>query len=159
DSLIRITKPRTLEDLFQQRESGQLPELNLIVRADVQGSIDALLKTLGDLPSDQVKLNILHSGIGSISESDVVLAEASNAGVIGRSHYVRVIRDGKIIVPTTDDVKKGRNRGIGSLRRFKDDVKEVRAGFDCGIRVEDFDDVKPGDILESYEVTEHARTL
>ena len=77
DSLTKLTRPRTLEDLFQRRESGQLPELNLIIRADVQGSVDALLQTLGDLPSDQVKLNILHTGIGSISESDVVLAEAS----------------------------------------------------------------------------------
>ncbi len=237
DSLTRLTKPRTLQDLFLQRESGQLPELNLIVRADVQGSIDALLKTLGDLPGDQVKLTILHSGIGSITESDVVLAEASGAlvvgfnvtadtgaqrraetagvdirqyriiyevvddirralegllpreqreeargkaevrevfhvsrvgniagcmvtdGVIGRSHFVRVIRNGTIIVPTADDVKRRRHRAIGSLRRFKDDAREVRAGFDCGIRVEDFDDVKPGDILESYEVIEHARTL
>ena len=58
-----------------------------------------------------------------------------------------------------DDVKRRRHRAIGSLRRFKDDAKEVRAGFDCGIRVEDFDDVKPGDLLESYEVIEHARKL
>jgi translation initiation factor IF-2 len=237
ESLTKLTKARTLEDLFSQRESGALPELNLIIRADVQGSLDALIKSLSELPSDQVKLNILHTGIGSISESDVVLAEASGAlvvgfnvntepgaakraesqgvdvrlyriiyelmedihkslegllprdrteetrgkaevrevfrvsrvgtiagcmvvdGVISRSNYVRVIRNGAIIVPTAEDVKRGRHRAIGSLKRFKDDVREVRSGFDCGIRVEDFDDVKPGDVIESYEVIETARKL
>ncbi len=236
-SLNRLTKARTLEDLFQQRETGARPEVNLILRADVQGSVDALLKTLGDLPSEEVKLNILHTGIGSITESDIVLAEASGAlvvgfnvtadpgaqkraetagvdvrlyriiyelvddirnalegllprdkseesrgkaevreifhvsrvgtiagcmvtdGIIGRSHYVRVIRNGQIIVPTADDVKRDRHRPLGSLKRFRDDAKEVRAGMECGIRVHDFDDVKPGDIIEAYEVIETARKL
>jgi len=80
-------------------------------------------------------------------------------GIIARSSYVRVIRDGQIIVPTADDVKRKQHRPLASLRRFKDDAKEVRAGLECGIRVEGFDDVKPGDVIESYEVIETARKL
>jgi translation initiation factor IF-2 len=80
-------------------------------------------------------------------------------GIINRSHYARVVRDGQIIVPTADDVKRQRNRAIGSLKRFKDDAREVRAGMECGIRVEGFDDIKPGDIIETFEVIETARTL
>ncbi|MBI4581545.1 MAG: translation initiation factor IF-2, partial [Planctomycetes bacterium] len=236
-TLAQISKLTTLEDLFQQRESGKRPELNLILRSDVSGSIDAILKSLGEIPDEEVKLNILHTGIGTISESDVVLAVASSAmivgfnvavepgaqkqadaagvdirlyriiydvvndirkalegllapnvteevrgkaevreifhvsrvgtiagcfvteGVIGRSHNVRIIRDGQIIVPTADDVKHSRHRPVASLKRFKDDAREVRAGMECGLRVENFDDLKPGDVVESYEVVEQARTL
>jgi len=235
--LVQLRKPRTLDELFLERASGRIPELNMILRADVQGSIDALLKMLGEIPSDEVRLNFLHTGIGGVTESDVVLATASGAmivgfnvavesgvqrmadaegvniqlyrviyevgddirkalegllpskqteesrgraevreifrvsrvgviagcmvteGVITRSHRVRVVRDGQIIVPTEDDAARGRHRGVGSLRRFKDDAREVRAGMECGLRVEDFDDVKPGDVIEAYEVIETARTL
>ncbi len=237
ESLVEISKPRTLQDLFQQREKGEIPELNLILRADVQGSVDALTTTLSEIPSDEVKLSFLHTGIGSVTESDVVLAEASGAlivgfnvvadpgaqrladtqgvdirsyrviyeviddirhalegllpsiqteevrgkaevreifrvsrvgtvagcmvteGQVGRSHRVRVIRDGQIVIPTEEDVRRRRHRGVGSLRRFKDDVREVRAGMECGIRIENFDDVKPGDVIEAYEVIETARKL
>ena len=237
DALTRISKPQTLEDLFQQRESGEIPELNLILRADTQGSVDALTKSLSEIPSEEVRLTFLHTGIGGVSESDVVLADASGAlvvgfnvtadpsvqrsaevqgvdirlyrviyeviddirgalegllprlqteesrgkaevreifhvskvgmvagcmvtdGVVGRSHCTRVIRDGAIIVPTEDDVRHSRHRAVGSLRRFKDDAREVRAGMECGIRIERFDDVKPGDLIETYEVIETARTL
>ena len=237
EALIQLQKPKTLDDLFQQRESGQIPELNLILRADVQGSVDALVKVLKEIPSDEVKLTFLHTGIGAVSEGDVVLAAASGAmvvgfnvtadptvqrmadtegvtvrlyriiydvaddirkalegllpteskeesrgkaevretfrvsrvgviagcmitdGVVARSHKLRVVRDGQIIVPTADDVKRGRHRSVGSLRRFKDDAREVRQGMECGIRVEDFDDVKPGDVIEAYEVIETARKL
>jgi translation initiation factor IF-2 len=237
ESLVKLAKPKTLDDLFKQREAGKIPELNLILRADVQGSVDALLKSLGDIPGNQVKLNVLHTGIGSVTESDVVLAQASKAlivgfnvaaepgaqrladqegvevrlyriiyeliddirrslegllpreqneenrgkavvreifhvsrvgtvagcmvtdGVISRSNFVRVIRDGQIIVPTADDVKRKQRRPLASLRRFKDDVKEVRAGLECGLRIEGFDDVKPGDVIEAYEVVETARKL
>jgi len=237
EALTRVSKARTLEDIFQQRETGEIPELNLILRADVQGSVDALVKSLEGIPSQEVHLNILHSGIGSVTESDVVLADASGAlivgfniavepgaqrladsegveirlyrviyeviedirealegllpheqteeirgraevrqifrvsrvgvvagclvaeGPIGRSHFVRVVRNGQIIVPTEDDVKRGRHRPVSSLRHFKDDVREVRAGMECGIRIEDFDDVKPGDVIETYEVIERARKL
>ncbi|MBP7936636.1 MAG: translation initiation factor IF-2 [Phycisphaerae bacterium] len=237
EALVQLQKPKTLDDLFQQRESGQIPELNLILRADVQGSVDALVKVLKEIPSEEVKLTFLHTGIGAVSESDVVLAAASGAmvvgfnvaadptvqrmadaegvtvrlyriiydvaddirkalegllpteskeesrgkaevretfrvsrvgviagclvtdGIVARAHKLRVIRDGQIIVPTADDVKRGRHRSVGSLRRFKDDVREVRSGMECGIRVEDFDDVKPGDVIEAYEVIETARKL
>jgi translation initiation factor IF-2 len=199
--------------------------------------VDALVKSLGEIPSEEVKLNFLHSGVGTISESDVVLAEASGALIVGfnvtadggaqrladsqgvdirlyrviynviddirkalegllprqrseetrgraeireifnlsrqgvvagcivtegpisRNHFLRVIRDGAIIVPTEEDVKNDRHRAIASLRRFKDDVREVRAGMECGIRIEGFSDVKPGDVIEAYEVIETARTL
>jgi len=237
EALGRISKPQTMQDLLQQREAGELPELNMIMRADVQGSVDALMKVLGDIPDDEVRLNILHSGIGGITESDVVLAEAGNALIVGfnvvpesgvqqmadgkgvdlrvyriiyevvedirkalegllpsqheevfqgravvrevfrvsrvgmvagcmvnegnimRSHHVRVIRDGQIIIPTTDDVTYGRHRAVDSLRRFKDDVREVRSGMECGLRIEKFDDVKPEDVIEAYELVETARTL
>ncbi|UCD28446.1 MAG: translation initiation factor IF-2, partial [Planctomycetota bacterium] len=238
EMLIKIGGPqKNLQDLLQQREEGKFPELNMILRADVQGAIDALVKALGDFPEEEVKLNLLHSGIGSVTESDVVLAEASNAlivgfnvvadggaqrmaeakgvdirlyrviyeviedirkalegllpseqteetqgkatireifhvsrvgmiagcmvseGAVGRSHYVRVIRDGHIIVPTEDDVKRGRHRVVESLRRFKDDVRDVRAGMECGLRIEGFDDIKPGDVIETYAVIETPRSL
>jgi translation initiation factor IF-2 len=237
EQLISVQKPKTLEDLFAQRESGKVPELNLILRADVQVSVDALLKVLKNIPDEQVKLNFLHTGMGSVSESDVVLAVASNAiivgfnvsvetgaqrmadqegvdirlyriiyevaddirkalegllprerseelrgraevremfrvsrvgavagcivteGVIARSHVVKIVRNGTIIVPTAEDVKRGRNRAIESLKRFKDDAREVRTGMECGIRVQDFDDMKPGDVIEAYEVVETAGTL
>jgi translation initiation factor IF-2 len=236
-TLNQISKPTSLEDLFQKRESGKLPELNLILRSDVSGSIDAILKVLGDIPDEEVKLNILHTGVGSISESDVVLAQASDAiivgfnvsvetgaqklgdaarvdirpyriiydvvndirkalegllapnvteesrgkatvrevfhvsrvgtiagcfvtdGVIGRSHNARIIRDGQIIIPTTDDVKHKRHRAITSLKRFKDDAREVQAGFECGIGLSDFQDLKPGDIIETFDEREIERTL
>jgi len=237
ESLSKTTKPQSLQDLLAKRESGERPELNLILRADIQGSIDALTKSLADIPDEEVKLNILHSGIGSITESDVVLAEASGALIVGfnvvpesgaqsmaeskgvdirqyrviydiigdirkalegllpseqseesrgkaqvreifhvsrvgtvagcmvtdgnisRTHFARIIRDGQIIIPTEEDVKRRRHREIVSLRRFKDDVREVRAGMECGLKIADFDDVKPGDIVETYEVIETARTL
>jgi translation initiation factor IF-2 len=237
ETLTRFSKAKSLEDIFAQRQQGELAELNMILRADVSGSIDAILKSLQEIPDDEVKLNILHTGIGSVTEGDVVLAEASDAVIVGfnvtaetgaqrqaeaygvdirtyqviynviddirkalegllepdraeetrgkaevrevfqvskagsvagcfvtegtitRSHFLRVIRDGQIIVPTADDAKRRRHRAVASLRRFKDDAKEVRSGMECGIRVENFDDVKPGDILEAYEVIETARKL
>jgi len=236
-SLSVSQKPRSLEDLFRERELGRVPELNVIVRADVQGSVDVLRKTLGEIPTDQAKLNILHAGVGAITEGDVVLAQASNAiiigfhvvaesaaersanekgvdvrlyrviydltddirkalegmlepeskeetrgraevrdvfkitrvgavagcyvteGIIGRSHYLRVIREGRIIMPTEEDVRKGRHREVESLRRFKDDAREVRSGLECGIRVAGFDDLKVEDIIEAYEVVKVARKL
>lgn len=235
--MAQLRKPRTLDELFLQRESGEIPELNLILRADVQGSIDAVLKMLGDIPSEEVKLNILHRGVGAVTEGDVMLASASEAmivgfnvsadaavqrlaesegvnlrfyrviyelgndirkalegllpteqteefrgradvrevfrvskvgmiagcyvtdGVISRTNMIRVVRDGQIIVPTAEDARNKRHRPIGSLKRFKDDVREVRTGMECGIHVEGFDDVKPGDVLEGYDVVETSRTL
>lgn len=237
ESLARLHKPRSLEDLFAGREHGEVPELNLIVRADVQGSVDALLSALRELPTEEVNLRFLHAGVGPITEGDVILAEASDAtvvgfhvvpetgvqrlaelqgvevrlyrviyevmddirraleglleperkeqesgraevretfsvskvgtvagcyvveGVIRRADFVRLIRDGRIVLPTEDDVSRQRHRQIESLRRFKDDAREVRAGLECGIKIEDFDDVKPGDLIEAYSIVEVARKL
>jgi translation initiation factor IF-2 len=236
-ALVRTARPRTLEDLYSQREAGRIPVLNLILRADVQGSVDVLLKTLMEIPSDEVKLNVLHAAVGGITESDVVLAEASEALIVGfhvvpepgvgsladergveiklyrviynltddirnalsgllapeqqeefrgraevrqvfsmskigkvagcyvtegalrRNQYVRVLRDGRIIIPTADDAERGRHRALASLRRFKEDVQEVRNGFECGIKIVDYDDIQVGDIIEAYEIVEVARSL
>lgn len=228
NSLIRFNKPTSLEDLFSQRETGEVPELNVIIKADAQGSADVLNKALMDIPSDEVKLNILHSGVGGVVESDVLLAEASDAIIIGfqvvADTSVRRIADEKqvdirhyrVIYNVLDDIKKAleglltpdeqlEQRGqaevrelfkvskigtvagcyvregtiartykarvirdsvvirdesdIESLRRFKDDVKEVKSGYECGIKISGFDDVKPGDVIEAYEVVKIARTL
>ncbi len=226
--LIQISKPTSLESLMASAAEGEVPELRVILRADVQGSVDVLRKTLSELPTDQVKLSVLHAGVGTITESDVVLAQASRAiivgfhvvpepavarmadnvgvdirtyrviynlmddiraalegllapeekielrgraevrevfnitrvgriagcvvrdGLIHRSHLIRVVRDGVV-------VKDG--GVLESLRRFKDDVKEVRNGLECGLRIQAFDDVKPGDMIESYERTQVAKTL
>ncbi len=236
-SLIKLARPRTLEDLFSQRQAGAIPVLNLILRADVQGSVDVLKKALSEIPSEKVKLNVLHAAVGSITEGDVVLAEASKAlivgfhvvpeqgaqrlaeqksveiklyrviynltddivkaleglltpekkeefqgradvrqvfsvtrigkvagcyvteGLIRRTSYARVLRDGRIILPTADDAARNRHRGLSSLRRFKDDVSEVRAGFECGLKIEDYDDIQAGDVIEAYAVVEVARKL
>lgn len=237
ESLAALSRPRSLEELLGQREEGEIPELNVILRADVQGSVDALKKALSELPTEEVRLRFLHAGVGAIAQSDVVLAEASDAiiigfnvvpdpaaarlaeekgvdirlyriiyevvddirkalegllkplrreevrgravvrqvfqisrlgtvagcyvtdGVIALSHYVRLIREGRIIVPTEEDVKKNRHRTLQSLKRFKDDVREVRAGLECGLRISNFDDIKVGDTIESYEIVEESRTL
>jgi translation initiation factor IF-2 len=226
--LFRAVKPTSLESMLASRAEGEIPELRVIIRADVQGSVDVLHKTLSELPSDQVRLNILHAGVGTVSESDVVLAKASDAiiiafhvvpepalqrmadeqgvdircyrviynvlddirgalegllapeeriesrgraeirevfnitrvgrvagcyvreGLIERSHVVRVVRDGVVVKDRA---------AIESLRRFKDDVKEVRTGMECGIRIADFNDVKPADIIESFEVVKIAKKL
>ncbi|HUW82862.1 MAG TPA: translation initiation factor IF-2 [Phycisphaerae bacterium] len=228
ESLTATAKPKTLADLVAQQEAGEVPELNVIVRADVQGSVDVIRQQLGDLPSEDVRLRILHVGVGAITEGDVVLAQASSAVVVGfgvvaedrarqladnlgvqirlyqviyelmedvrqalegmlapeqrietrgraevreifnisrvgtiagcmvsdglvaRNFRVRIVRDGRIVRD---------NAEIGSLKRFKDDAREVRTGFECGIKVAGFDDVKPGDVIEAYEVVEHARSL
>jgi translation initiation factor IF-2 len=228
EALSEIRKPQTLEELLRGSEEGEFPELNLIVKADVQGSVDVLKKSLGEFPSDKARLRILHAGVGAISEADVELARASKAiligfhvvaddgarqlaeqygveirlyrviydvhddvlkalegllepeekeesraklevrqvfnitrvgrvagclvtdGVVGRHHNVRLIRDGRIMTEGHE---------IGSLKRFKDDAREVRAGLECGIKIEGYDDVKPGDVIETYEVVEVAQHL
>jgi len=228
DSRLQTQKARTLEDLFKRRETGEVPELNVIIKADVDGSVDVLKHALRELPTDEVRLTIRHAGIGPVNDSDVLLADASNAiivafrvvpmagarkladekgvdirqyrviyevtdevkkalegllapderretratadvrevfritkvgvvagcyltdGVAQRSHLARLIRDGVVV---RDDCK------IASLRRFKDDVKEVRAGMECGIRLDGFDDIKVGDTIELFEIVKVARTL
>ncbi|MCB9852255.1 MAG: translation initiation factor IF-2 [Phycisphaerales bacterium] len=226
--LVAVSKPTTLESIFATAAEGKIPELNVIIRADAQGSIDALRQELSNFQSNEVRLSILHAGVGTVTESDITLAKASNAiiiafyiapdpaitrmadhagvdirsyrvlyevsdeikaaleglltpdkkiesrgmaevreifhiskvgkvagcyirdGVFNRNYKVRVVRDGVVVVDSAE---------LDSLRRFKDDVKEVKSGFECGIRIEKFDDVKPGDVIEAFEVIEIARTL
>ena len=218
----------TLDNLFSQIEAGKIKELNLIVKADVQGSVDVLLKYLTDLNTDEVKIKILHAAVGGITEGDVVLAEASGAIIIGfnvvSDERVKGIAEASgidirlynIIYRITEDLKAAmvgllepafeekqlgrvvvretfRISGVGtiagcyvnsgiinknarlrlirdnivikdrcsieSLKHFKDDAKEVRAGLECGIKISGFDDLKVEDAFEVYEIIEVARTL
>ncbi len=216
----------TLETLFSEMSENELKELNLVVKADVQGSIEALADALGKMDQSEVRINIIHSAVGAISETDVMLAASSNAIVIGfgvrpqgkardlaerekvqiktysiiykaiedidaarigmlkpteeerqtgaaevrelfrvpkvgviagcmvtegelhRNDKVRVVRDGVVIY----------DGDFVSMRRFKDDVTSVKSGYECGLGLEKFQDVKPGDILEGYEIVQIART-
>lgn len=218
----------TLDNLFSQIEAGKTESLNVIIRADVQGSVDVLKKYLSELSTDEVKINILHAAPGGITEGDVVLAEASNAIIIGfnvvsEEHAAKIadakgveIRLYNVIYRITEDLKQsmvgllapeetektlGRatvrttfkisrigtiagcyvstgmvkknakmrlirdnivikdNLAIESLKHFKDDVREVKAGLECGIKIAGFDDVKEDDMLELYEIVQVARTL
>ena len=218
----------TLDNLFSQIEAGRVKELNIIIRADVQGSVDVLIKYLTELSTDEVKIKILHASTGGITEGDVVLAEASNAIIIGfnvvaEDHVAKIadssgvdIRLYTIIYRITEDLEKsmtgllepeekeqklGRvtirttfkvsrvgtiagcyvNDGIvkkkakarlirdnviirdslniESLKHFKDDVSEIKAGLECGIKLENFDDVKIDDVLDFFEIVKVARTL
>ncbi|MDD5738212.1 MAG: translation initiation factor IF-2 [Candidatus Omnitrophica bacterium] len=217
----------TLEELSQQVKEGKAKELKVIVKADVQGSVEALEQSLMGLGTSDVKIDIIHSGAGSINESDVMLAAASNAIIIGfRVEYTPEgeqearlekvdVRLYRIIYEAINDVKnamegmldptitevfmgradvrqvfkvtkagtiagcfvaKGkitRNAGcrlwrdrekvyegkIASVKRFKDDVKEVAEGFECGIALSNFDDLKPGDVIEVFELRKTARKL
>ncbi len=225
--LVTTGRPPTLQDLMAQAREAQVPELNLIVKADVQGSIGALLDAFAKIPRDEVRVNVIHSAPGAITESDVALAMASGAIVVGFN--VRPVanatamaeREGvdvrmyRVIYDTIDDIRSAasgmlkpeeqelelgraevralfrvprvgvvagcyvlngtmiRNARarvvrdgvvayegrIGSLRRFKDDVREVAEGFECGIGIENFNDVHEGDVIEAFEVREVAREL
>jgi len=216
-----------LDDLFKNIQEGQLKELNLIIKADVQGSVEALVHSLQRLNTPEVKVNIIHSGVGAITETDVMLASTSNAIIIGFN--VRPVAEAKkaaenekvdirlyrIIYEAIDSIKaamsgllepeiketiigkaevrtifrvpkvgvvagsyvlegKITNKAqvrvirdnivihegrIESLRRFKDDVKEVSQGFECGIGLERFNDLKEGDILEAFVFEEIKREL
>ncbi len=217
----------SLEDLYSQIQKGEIKDLNLILKADVQGSLEAIKESLAKLISQEVKLNILHSGMGPINSSDVVLAEASNAIIIGfhvtadnkakelaankkvdiRTYRViyeliseikaalegllapkikrnfvgkalvrKVFKLSKSGVVAGCAVQKGKitrqatmsltregkilfEGSISALKRFKDDVKEVQEGFECGISLAGFDDYKEGDIIEAYSIEKIARTL
>jgi len=217
----------TLENLLDRLGTQKTPTLNLIVRADVRGSIEAILKELTKLDHPEVKIRILQSTVGGVTEADVQLADASDAIIIAFNvvpdERARSLAEDKgvqvrrydIIYQVTDDLKKalegmlapekkenelGRaivqrtysisrlgviagcrviagiiarnarlrvirdNRvlgdyGIESLKREKDDAREVRDGLECGIKLAGFNDVKEGDILECYRVEEVARTL
>jgi translation initiation factor IF-2 len=217
----------SLDDFFKQMQNTGMKELNLIIKGDVQGSIEALAQSLLRLSTSEVKVNVIHSAVGAITETDVMLASASNAIIIGFNVRPDVkarkygedekidIRMYRVIYEAIDDVKKamtgllepeyrekylGRaevratfkvpNLGIiagsyiidgklqrnasmrilrdsviiyegklDSLKRFKDDVKEVMEGYECGIGVKDFNDIKEGDIIEGYTMEEIAREL
>ncbi len=216
----------SLADLLMRAREGELATLNLILKADVQGSLGAIEEALGKLPQDEVRVNILHGGVGGITENDVALAAASNAIVVGFNvrpdpnarelaekegvdlRLYRVIyqalddiRDALsgMLSPEEREVELGRAevravfrtpRGVvagcmvthgtitrntmarlvrdgaiiwsgrvGSLRRFKDDVREVTEGYECGIGLEGYQDVHESDVIETYEIRETARTL
>jgi translation initiation factor IF-2 len=217
----------TLQDLLRRTGSDAVTELNIIVKADVQGSVQALEDSLLKLPQDEVRVNIVRGGAGGITENDVTLAMASDAIIVGFNVRPSVgarelaeregvdIRTYRVIYDAIDDIKSAlsgllkpeeRERVLGdaevrqtfrvprlgviagsyirsgtirrnsrarlvrdgvvvydgrvaSLRRFKDDVSEVREGFECGIGLENFQDIKDGDAIEAYEVEEVARSI
>jgi translation initiation factor IF-2 len=225
-SLVKTAKV-SLEDLYRQIQAGDTKELRVVIKADVQGSVEALSEALTRLSTEEVRLNVLHASVGGITETDVMLASASNAVVIGfnvrpeakateaaerEGVDVRLytviydalndVRDameglleptlrektfGKAEVRDTfglpgggavagcfvNDGKIMRNASarlvrdhvvvyegkIISLRRFKDDAREVQSGYECGVRLENFDDIKVGDVIEVYEVERVARRL
>src|SRR5487761_2428794 len=170
-----------LENMFDQMGESGLKTLTLIVKADVQGSYEALSQALTKLSTDEVKVNIVHAAVGGITESDVNLALASKAIIIGfntradaqarklyriskvgtvagcyvleglvrRGSKVRVLRDNVVI----------HDGELDSLKRFKDDVREVKAGFECGLSIRNFNDIQQKDQLEVYEIVEVSRTL
>ncbi len=213
----------TLDTLFDSINVGELKDLNVIVKADVQGSVEAVRQSLEKLSNDEVRVRVIHGGVGAVNESDVMLANASNAIIVGfnvRPDAVAVAnaeRDGVemrmyrviydcieeieaaikgMLAPKYRDVEMGKAEvrsvfklsssgmiagsyvidgkitrnskirvvrdgivisedEIASLRRFKDDVKEVATGYECGIGLERFNDIKEGDILEAYIVEEY----
>lgn len=213
----------TLDNLFSSINEGEIQELNIIVKADVQGSVEAVRQSLEKLTNDEVRVKVIHGGVGAVSESDVMLAAASSAIIVGfnvrpdpvattlaerdgidmrmyriiydcieeieaaikgmlapkfrevqlgraevrnvfklstagvvagsyvldgkitRNAQIRVVRDGIVITEDT----------ISSLKRFKDDVKEVASGYECGVGLEKFNDIKEGDILEAFIMEEY----
>lgn len=220
---IKQSQKVSLDDLFKQIQEGSLKDLNIVVKADVQGSIEALRQSLVNIKNNEVRVNIVHAGVGAINESDVMLAAASNALIIGfnvrpdgnarkaadtekidvRTYRViyeaindveaaitgmlapefkevilghvevrQVISIPKAVVAgsyvtegkitSTSQVRILRNGivihegKLESLRRFKDDVKEVAQGYECGITVEKFRDIKEGDIIEAFTMEEVA---
>lgn len=230
ERLVEIARSRklTLDDLYAKIKEGEIRELNIIIKGDVQGSVEAMKDALENITHPQVKVRVIHSSVGGINESDVMLATASNAIIIGFSVRPEPkasqmaekegvdIRLYNVIYEAIEDVKKaleglleptlkektlGRaevrqifpisrvgtvagcyvldgyisrasdgiriirdnivvyDGKISSLKRFKDDVREVQAGYECGIMIENFNDVKVGDILENYVIEKIAAKL
>jgi translation initiation factor IF-2 len=223
---IRPSSSVSLESLFDQLQAGEVKDLNLVVKGDVQGSIEAIVGELTKIQHPEVRVNVIHQGVGGITENDVMLASASGgmilgfnvrpnaetravaeregveirtynviyqltediqqalvgmltavtteetigeaevretfrasrvgtiagcmvtSGLVRRSANVRIVRDGTVIYTTT----------IDSLKRFQDDAREVQEGFECGIHLANYDDVKIGDVLEVFETREIERT-
>jgi translation initiation factor IF-2 len=226
EQLAQRSKGVSLESLFAQMQQGAVQDLNLVLKGDVQGSVEAAVSELGKIQHPEVRVNVIHQGVGGITENDVNLASASNAlivgfnvrpsaearslaeregveirtynviyklteeieqalvgmlspveqeetlgeaevralfrssrigviagcmvisGVIRRGARARVVREGAVVYETT----------IDSLRRIKEDVREVQEGFECGIHLDNYNDVKEGDVIEAYEVREVERT-
>jgi translation initiation factor IF-2 len=217
----------SLEQLYEKIQMGEVKELNVVIKGDVQGSVEAVSESLRKLSTDAIRLRVINSSVGAITETDVNLATASNAIVLGFNVRPEVkaqslaeregvdIRLYNIIYDAVDDIKKAmeglleptlkekflgraeirevfsvpkhgnvagsyvldgkmlRNSQVrllrdnivvyegkmSSLRRFKDDIKEVAAGYECGISLENYNDIKPGDIIESFEIEKIATTL
>ncbi|HEX3326122.1 MAG TPA: translation initiation factor IF-2 [Actinomycetota bacterium] len=223
----QVTQPMTmsLETLLETTAEGQVPELNLLLKADTQGSVEALEDQLAKLDQSLVKVTVLRKGAGAITENDITLAQASNAIVIGFNVIANVqarqlaeehgvdVRTYRVIYQAVQDIEKAASGLLGpelreipigqaevratfrvprlgvvagcmvtdgvirrnakarlvrdgtvvyestiaSLRRFKDDQREVAAGFECGIGIEGFQDVKEGDVIQAFEIQEVAR--
>lgn len=224
---MRRVKHITLDEISRRLREGEAAELNLIIKGDVDGSIEALSGSMQKLETKEAKVNVIHTGVGAISESDVLLASASNAiilgfqvrptanarklaereeidirlfsiiydaidairdtlegllspemgekingvaevrntfrvpnvgvvagcyvteGKISRTHKIRLVRDGVVIF----------DGSLSSLKRFKDDVRDVNTGYECGMGIQNYNDIKVGDLIESYEITETKRKL
>ncbi|MDX2135512.1 MAG: translation initiation factor IF-2, partial [Saprospiraceae bacterium] len=229
----RATKRISLDEIGRRLALGNFKELNLIVKGDVDGSVEALSDSLIKLSVENVQVNVIHKAVGQIVDSDVMLASASDAIIIGfqvrpslsarklaekegveikmysiiyeaieeiklameglleptkeeditgqvevrevykiskvgtvagcyvqegkisRNHFVRIVRDGIVVYP----VNANQNAEIASLKRFKEDIKEVRAGLECGITIKNFNDIKVGDVIEAYVIKEVKATL
>ncbi|WAW15642.1 translation initiation factor IF-2 [Peptostreptococcus equinus] len=227
EEMLKASSKISLDALFEQMSEGTVKDLNIIIKADVQGSVQAVKQSLEKLSNDEVQINVIHGGVGAITESDVLLASASNAIIIGfnvrpvsgseqvaekeavdirtytiiykaiedmkaamsgmldpeyvdedtgkveireiykisgvgtvagayvltgkilRNSKVRIVRDGIIIF----------EGNLSTLRRFKDDVKEVAQGYECGLSFENYNDIKVGDIVEAYITKEVERTI
>ncbi len=229
---MRAKKHITLDEIGRRLALGNFKELKVIIKGDVDGSVEALSDSLQKLSTEEILVSVIHKGVGQINESDIVLAEASDAIVIGfnvrpsmqanrladnagiqirtysiiytaideikgamegmlepkvqekivanvevkevykfdkvtvagcqvldgrikRDNKIRLIRDGIVVYPTGE----GANAELGSLKRYKDDAKEVLSGMECGLTIKNYNDIKAGDIIEAYEVEEVKRTL
>ncbi|MGZ5255289.1 MAG: translation initiation factor IF-2, partial [Flavitalea sp.] len=229
---IRTKKHITLDEIGRRLALGNFKQLNLIIKGDVDGSVEALSDSLQKLSTEEIAISVVHKAVGAITESDVLLATASDAIVLGfnvrpsaqanklaenegveiktysiiyqvideiksamegmlepkvvekvtanvevrntfkfdkamvagcyvlegkinRNSKIRVIRDGIVVYPTGE----GASAELGSLKRYKDDAKEVQSGMECGLTIKNFSDIKVGDIIESYEEEEVKRTL
>jgi translation initiation factor IF-2 len=221
-------KKLTLDEVYAKIKEGEIRELNIIIKGDVQGSVEALKEAFEQIVHPQVKVKVIHTSVGGINESDVMLAAASNAIIIGfnvrpesKAHQVAEkegvdIRHYNIIYEAIDDIRKaleglleptlkekilGRaevrqtfqvsrlgtiagcyvldgimsracdgiriirdsivvyDGKLGSLKRFKEDVREVQTGYECGITIENYNDLKVGDILENYVIEKIATKL
>lgn len=229
---MRAKKHITLDEIGRRLALGNFKELKVIIKGDVDGSVEALSDSLQKLSTEEIVVSVIHKGVGQINESDVVLAEASDAVILGfnvrpsmqanrlaegagieiktysiiynaieeirsamegmlepkvqekvvanvevrevykfdkvtvagcyvmdgrikRDNKVRLIRDGIVVYPTGE----GASAELGSLKRFKDDVKDVQMGMECGLSIKNYSDIKVGDVIEAYEIEEIKRTL